>query len=44
MLLLPITVAGTVLFGYWPHGSLILLGLWVAVIAVGWPESVARHR
>jgi hypothetical protein len=44
MLLLPITVASTVLFGYWPHGSLILLGLWVAVIAVGWPESVARHR
>jgi len=44
MLLLPVAVASTVLFGYWPHGSLILLGLWVSVIAVGWPERVTRHR
>jgi hypothetical protein len=44
MLVLPVLVASTLLFGYWPHGSLILLGLWVAGIAVGWPESVPRHR
>ncbi|WP_157157521.1 hypothetical protein [Diaminobutyricimonas sp. LJ205] len=44
MLLLPIAVASTLLFGYWPHGSLILMGLWVAVIAYGWPGSAGDHR
>ncbi|WP_166880404.1 hypothetical protein [Salinibacterium sp. ZJ450] len=43
-LLLPVTVAGTVLFGYWPHGSLVLMGIWLAIIALGWPETVPGRR
>ncbi|MET1044576.1 MAG: hypothetical protein ABWX59_10745 [Microbacteriaceae bacterium] len=43
-LLLPVTVASTVLFGYWPHGSLVLMGIWLAIIALGWPDTVPRRR
>lgn len=41
-LMLVFEVAGTLLLGYWPHGTLVPMGVVAAVLALVWPAGRVR--
>lgn len=43
-LLLVVEVGSTLLFGYWPHGTMVLTGLWIAILALGWRRGDTADR